>query len=316
MLKMGAVDKFTSSFFLCALAYAWLMYKQLMIGLQGLTLSEKERHWLRDKPPLGVILFARNIATAEQVKLLLDDVRQCTGQQSWAAIDEEGGRVNRLPWAPFINRQDASAYGRIFLSDAEKAKQLVFDDACKVGSALKDMGFTHNCAPVLDLFFDTGHDIIGQRSYGADKQTVAALAGACMQGLQAVGIQAVGKHFPGHGRANADSHVAVPTVDAGLDVLLQEAEVFEMLARQGMQHMMTAHVVYTAVENKVATFSHFWLQDILRQRFAFEQKIWSDDLCMKGAGNSVKEAVVDAKSAGCDVLLVCEPEGVEALYAE
>jgi len=263
------------------------MYNQLIIGLEGLMLNSKERQWLREP---------------EQVKLLLDEVRQCTGLASWAAIDEEGGRVNRLPWTPFIYR-------------AEKAKQAVFDDAYKVGCALKDMGFTHNCAPVLDLFFDAGHSIIGQRSYASDKKVVTVLAAACMQGLLAAGIQAVGKHFPGHGRANADSHVAVPIVDASLATLLEEAEVFEALVMQGMQHMMTAHVVYTAVEDQVATFSRFWLQDVLRQRFAFEQKIWSDDLCMQGAGGCIKEAVQAAKSAGCDVLLVCEPEGVEALYA-
>ncbi len=303
-------------FFLSCETYAWLMHNQLIIGLRGLTLSEKERQWLQDKPPLGVILFARNIESPEQVKALLVEVRQCAGSEIWAAIDEEGGRVNRMPWTPFTNRKHAGEYGRMFLLDAKEAKQEVFDDAYKVGRALKDMGFTHNCAPVLDIFFDTGHSIIGQRSYGANKQAVAALAGACMQGLLAAGIQAVGKHFPGHGRANADSHMAVPTVDAALDVLLQEAEVFEILARQGMQHIMTAHVVYTAVESQIATFSRFWLQDVLRQRFGFEQKIWSDDLCMKGAGNAIKEAVTDAKSAGCDVLLVCEPEGVEALYAE
>jgi len=292
------------------------MHNQWMIGLEGLTLNAKERQWLQDKPPLGVILFSRNIESPDQVKLLLDEVRQCTGQASWAAIDEEGGRVNRLPWAPFIHRKHAGEYGRMFSLDAKKAKQAVFDDAYKVGCALKDMGFTHNCAPVLDLFFDAGHNIIGQRSYASDKKTVAVLAAACMQGLLAAGIQAVGKHFPGHGRANADSHVSVPTVDASLATLLEEAEVFGTLVMQGMQHMMTAHVVYTAVEGQVATFSRFWLQDILRQRFAFEQKIWSDDLCMQGAGGCIKEAVQAAKSAGCDVLLVCEPEGVETLYSE
>ncbi len=292
------------------------MYNQLIIGLEGLVLNARERQWLREQPPLGVILFARNIESPEQVKLLLDEVRQCTGLASWAAVDEEGGRVNRLPWAPFIHRKHAGEYGRMFSLDAEKAKQAVFDDAYNVGYALKDMGFTHNCAPVLDLFFDTGHSIIGQRSYASDKKAVAALATACMQGLLAAGIQAVGKHFPGHGRANADSHVAVPIVDANLATLLEEAEVFEALVMQGMQHMMTAHVVYTAVEDQVATFSRFWLQDVLRQRFTFDGKIWSDDLCMQGAGGSIKEAVQAAKSAGCDVLLVCEPEGVEALYSD
>jgi len=291
------------------------MHNQLMIGLQGLTLNAKERQWLQDKPPLGVILFARNIASPEQVKALLDEVRQCTGQASWAAIDEEGGRVNRIPWAPFIDRKHAGEYGRMFACHAEQAKQLVFEDAYHVGMALGAMGFTHNCAPVLDLFFDTGHSIIGQRSFAANKHTVVALASACMQGLFAADIQAVGKHFPGHGRANADSHVSIPTVGVGLEVLLEDAQVFEQLAQQGLHHMMTAHIVYTAVEDKVATFSRFWLQDILRQRFEFNGKIWSDDLCMKGAGTSTLAAVREAKSAGCDVLLVCEPDGVEEVYS-
>jgi len=286
-----------------------------MIGLKGLELTNRERHWLQDRPPLGVILFARNIASSEQVKVLLNEVRQCTGQVSWAAIDEEGGRVNRIPWAPFTNRKHAGEYGDMFSCDAEQAKQAVFDDAYQVGCALNNMGFTHNCAPVLDLFFDKGHTIIGQRSYGEHRNIVVPLASACMKGLLAAGIQAVGKHFPGHGRANADSHLSVPTVDAALDVLLQEAQVFEALVRQDMQHMMTAHVVYSAIEDQVATFSRYWLQDTLRQRFAFGGQIWSDDLCMKGAGNSVKEAVVDARNAGCDVLLVCEPEGVEEIYS-
>jgi len=291
------------------------MYNQLMIGLKGLKLTKLEQQWLQEKPPLGVILFARNIASTEQVKDLLDEVRQCTGQASWAAIDEEGGRVNRIPWLPFSGRKHASEYGKMFLLDEMAAKQAVFDDAYKVGCALKDMGFSHNCAPVLDLFFAAGHTIIGQRSYGENVLLVQALAGACMKGFLAAGIQAVGKHFPGHGRANADSHLAVPTVAADLDSLLNEAQVFEGLVQQGIQHMMTAHVVYSAVENQVATFSRFWLQDILRQRFAFHGKIWSDDLCMKGAGNSVNDALAAAHKAGCDVLLVCEPEGVKEVYS-
>ncbi|MDQ6954510.1 MAG: beta-N-acetylhexosaminidase [Mariprofundaceae bacterium] len=285
-----------------------------MIGLQGLVLNKQERQWLREKPPLGVIIFARNIASPEQLKALLDNVRQCSGQETWAAIDEEGGRVHRMPWAPFINRKHAGEYGRMFALDEAAAKQAVFDDAYQVAFSLKKLGFTHNCTPVLDLFFDTGHNIIGQRSYGSDRQQVAALATACMQGLHAAGIQAVGKHFPGHGRANTDSHVSVPTVDASLDTLLEEAEIFKILAAQGLAHIMTAHIVYTAVENKVATFSHFWLHDILRGRFLFGQKIWSDDLCMQGAGSSIIKAVTAAKAAGCDVLLVCEPKDVATLY--
>jgi len=292
------------------------MHRSLIIGLRDKLLEAEERQWLRLHPPLGVILFGRNIESAEQVLALLDDVRQTTGEATWAAIDEEGGRVNRLPWAPFSGRRHAAEYGEMFHTDAKAARQSVFDDNVRVGTALRELGFTHNCAPDLDIFHPQGHGIIGRRAYGSAVETVAELGTACMQGLAAAGIEAVGKHFPGHGRANADSHVAVPEADASLETLLAEAAPFGELVAAGLGHVMTAHVIYPRVEPCVATLSPFWLRDILRGRFGFEGRIWSDDLCMKGVGSSVPESARKAQAAGCDILLVCEPAGVSDIYRE
>jgi beta-N-acetylhexosaminidase len=288
--------------------------RQLIIGLEGLRLSGQERQWLREAPPLGVILFARNLESPAQVESLLAEVRACTGQHTWAAIDEEGGRVHRLPWAPFDRRRHAAYYGALYASDAEAAWRAVSDDSYKTGLALSRLGFTHNCAPVLDVFHAEGHAIIGDRAYSAQPEIVAVLGAACMQGLQKAGIAAVGKHFPGHGRADADSHLAVPHVRADLPTLLAEAEPFRQLIAQGLAHIMTAHVIYEAVDAEVATLSPFWLREVLRQRFGFMGRIWSDDLCMKGVGNDVQAAAGVALAAGCDVLLVCHPEGVQAVY--
>jgi len=191
----------------------------------------------------------------------------------------------------------------------------VFDDNRRVGAALRELGFTHNCAPDLDVFHPAGHGIIGRRAYGSETEIVAELGEACRQGLAAAGIEAVGKHFPGHGRANADSHVAVPEADAPLETLLEEAEPFRRLIEAGLGHIMTAHVIYPQVERQVATLSSFWLNDMLRRRFGFSGRIWSDDLCMKGVGSSVAEAARQALSAGCDTLLVCEPPGVTEVYS-
>ncbi|HXH65335.1 MAG TPA: glycoside hydrolase family 3 N-terminal domain-containing protein, partial [Mariprofundaceae bacterium] len=141
-----------------------------------------------------------------------------------------------------------------------------------------------------------------------------ALGAACMQGLFDAGIAAVGKHFPGHGRADADSHLAVPHVGADLPTLMAEAEPFRLLAGQGLAHVMTAHVIYEAVDAGVATLSRFWLHDVLRRRFGYTGRIWSDDLCMKGVGDDVPAAAEAALAAGCDVLLVCQPDGVRAVY--
>jgi len=290
------------------------MHRHLLIGLEGSSLSAWERQALHESPPRGVILFARNVEAPEQVRALLDDVRQQTGQPSWAAIDEEGGRVNRMPWAPFRPRRPACDYGRMMADDASAAFQAVYRDNLCVGKALKALGFTHNCAPVLDLFHSEGHSIIGARAYGSDVDTVAHLATACWQGLRDAGISAVGKHFPGHGRANADSHVAVPQVDVPLDLLLDEAQSFARLIGSGLEHVMTAHVVYAEADAKVATLSPFWLAEVLRKRFGFSGSIWSDDLSMKGVGRDVCEAASAALVAGCDVLPVCEPADVRRIY--
>lgn len=292
------------------------MNEHLIIGLQGLTLTEQERVWLREKPPLGVILFARNIESPEQVKALLNSVRKCTGADTWAAIDEEGGRVNRIPWAPFSVRKHAAEYGALYRSDPEAAKQAVYQDNLKVGLALKALGFTHNCAPDLDLFHESGHAIIGRRAYADQIDIVVALGTACMQGLRDAGLEAVGKHFPGHGRANADSHVAVPGVDTPLPLLLDEAECFSRVIKAGLKHVMSAHVIYTAANRDVATLSPFWLNHVLRERMHFFGQVWSDDLCMRGVGESVIDAAAGALQAGCDILLVCEPEGVTEIYSQ
>lgn len=292
------------------------MHQSLIIGLQGTSLSDEERGWLQARPPLGVILFARNIDSPEQVRALLDEVRAATGQPTWAAIDEEGGRVNRIPWAPFNNRRPAAEYGHLFKTDPFEAIQQTYDDAYTVALALKELGFTHNCAPVLDVFHAGGDAIIGERAYSDSMPMVTALGGACVKGMQAAGVAAVGKHFPGHGRANADSHVAIPVVDADIDALIIEADPFNILASEGMEHIMTAHVRYPAVDPAVATLSPYWLQQVLRGDFAYTGRIWSDDLCMKGVGSDARVAADAALAAGCDVLLVCEPAGVRLFYEE
>jgi beta-N-acetylhexosaminidase len=202
----------------------------------------------------------------------------------------------------------------LFSDQPEDAIAAVYEDNLLVGRALKELGFTHNCAPVLDLFHADGHGIIGQRAYGDNITVVSKLAAACMRGLAGAGIEAVGKHFPGHGRANADSHVAVPEVDAPYEVIVAEAEPFAELIQQGLKHVMTAHVIYRNADKDVATVSPFWVTQVLREDMGFSGRIWSDDLCMKGVGDDVWQAAQAALRAGCDTLLVCEPEGVRAVY--
>jgi len=215
-----------------------------------------------------------------------------------------------MPWSPFHERTQAADFGALYKTDPDEAIKQVFNDSYAAGQELKALGFTHNCAPVLDMFYPQGNPIIGNRAYAKDADTIATLATACMFGLHDAGIDAIGKHFPGHGRANADSHIAMPEVEVDLETILKEADAFPQLFTKGLKHIMTAHVAYPSIDKDVATFSKFWLHDILQAKMGFEGDVWSDDLCMKGCGMPIPEAANKAMDAGCTVLLVCEPEGV------
>jgi beta-N-acetylhexosaminidase len=290
------------------------MNRHLVVGLRGIRLGDQEREWFSRWPPLGVILFERNTRDADQVRSLLDEVRACCGPEVWAAVDEEGGRISRMHWPPFSERLPSEAYGAMYEEDPEKAIRAVYEDARTTGHALRRLGFTHNCAPVLDVFHPLGNAVIGDRAYGRHVMAVCKLGLACIQGFHAAGIEAIGKHFPGHGRADADSHLVVPHVEASADALLSEAEPFRFAIRNGLRHIMTAHVIYSDIERKVATLSRYWLLDVLRGQFGFSGCIWSDDLGMKGAGSDVQVAASGALAAGCNVLLVCDPAHVAHLY--
>ncbi len=287
---------------------------RLILGLNGVRMGVDERRWFAVSPPAGVILFARNIVDAAQVRALLDEAQDAAGHRLWAAIDEEGGRVNRIPWQPFCDRPTAASYGVRFATDPEGACAAAKVDAERCGAALAELGFTHDCAPVLDLFHPQADRVIGARAYSANPVVVTALAQAVVAGLRAGGVEAVGKHFPGHGRADCDSHLKTPCVDVDSETLLAEAAPFANLIRSGLRHVMTAHVRFVRQDAAIASCSRYWLQQILRQRLAFSGSIWSDDLSMGGAGKDLAAALEGAAGAGCDYLLVCDPEDCAAIY--
>jgi len=288
---------------------------KLIIGLSGLTLSDEERQWLKQSPPAGIILFARNVATPEQVHALIDHARSAAGTALWAAIDEEGGRVHRLAWPPFHPRPAAAAFGKQYRSDPKQAVIAARDDARRCGEALLAMGFTHNCAPVLDLLHPDGDAVIGDRAFGSDVTAVAALGKAVMEGLNEAGIAAVGKHFPGHGRAQCDSHLTTPEVVVDKSTLIAEAFPFAALIAHGLRHIMTAHVRYAQQDDAIASCSRYWINQ-LRTKFGFSGTVWSDDLSMGGAGGDLRAALQAAHNAGSDRLLVCQPEDCRAIFRQ
>ncbi|MFO7706423.1 MAG: beta-N-acetylhexosaminidase [Halopseudomonas sp.] len=272
-----------------------------MLDFAGTTLDASDRHLLRQPEVGGVILFARNTESPRQVRELIKAVRALRPDMLMA-IDQEGGRVQRL-------RRDVlqlPALGRIAALDAEHAERAAFSAAWLMAWEMLSCGIDISFAPVLDLDYGRSQ-VIGDRSLGGDPQQVVRLGRAYIAGLHAAGMAATGKHFPGHGWAEADSHFALP-VDERSEQTIRATDLvpFAGLARE-LDGIMPAHVVYPAIDALPAGFSRRWLQDILRKELGFNGVIFSDDLTMAGAHavGGMPQRVDAALASGCDVLLVC-----------
>jgi beta-N-acetylhexosaminidase len=289
----------------------------LMLDVAGLELSAEERERISHPLVGGVILFTRNYAAPAQLDALTASIRALRDPPPLIGVDHEGGRVQRFrdgfsavpPMRTLGERwdRDAAAAG-------EEAERI---GACIAGE-LSAHGVDFSFVPVLDL--DYGRSaVIGNRAFHRNPNAVAHLACALGRGLRAGGMAAVGKHFPGHGYVEADSHTEIPRDDRSLALLDKDDLVpFGVLVRQGIEAIMPAHVIYPAVDGLPAGFSRVWLHDILRRRLDFDGLIFSDDLSMaaaKSAGGIVARAEA-ACSAGCDMVLACnDPDAVGELLS-
>lgn len=275
----------------------------VMLDLEGPRLTEAERHLLRHEAVGGVILFARNIETACQVRELCDAIRQ-ERPGVLIAIDQEGGRVQRLREG-VTRLPPMGHFGREYASAPEETLRLCRDAGWLLGMEMAACGLDLSFAPVLDV--DAGHSsVIGDRSLSDSPEAVAALGGAFVDGLHEAGMAAVGKHFPGHGGVSADSHLELPVDERPLDALRAHDLVpFQALAPR-LGGVMPAHVVYPAFDPRPAGFSPAWL-GMLRETLEFKGTIFSDDLSMAGAcsAGAPGERARRALGAGCDMLLVC-----------
>lgn len=275
----------------------------VMLDLEGPRLTREERELLARPGVGGVILFARNIESAAQVRELCSEIRRVR-PELLLAIDQEGGRVQRLREG--VTRLPAMGrLGRDFAALPEVTVRLCQDAGWLLGMEMAACGLDLSFAPVLDV--DRGlSTVIGDRSFSGDPQAVAAMGGAFVKGLHEAGMVAVAKHFPGHGGVAADSHHALPVDERPLDELRAHDLVpFTALASR-LDAVMPAHVVYPAFDPRPAGFSRAWL-GMLRESLGFKGVIFSDDLSMAGAqtAGSPAERAQAALAAGCDMLLVC-----------
>ncbi len=279
----------------------------VMLDVAGTEFTDEERERLLDPLVGGVILFARNFRDSEQLSALTAAVHRLRDPALIIAVDHEGGRVQRFRSDGFTRLPAMRQLGHVWEEDhvagLEAARCTGFVLAAELLAHGVDISFT----PVLDLDHGVSR-VIGDRAFHRDPQVVASLAAALVAGMTEAGMRCVGKHFPGHGFVEADSHHEIPVDRRGFDTVWKEdiAPYRHRIGRQ-LSGVMPAHVIFENIDANPAGFSPFWLQEVLRGRLAFKGVIFSDDLTMEGAtvaGDIVARARA-AVAAGCDMVLVC-----------
>lgn len=274
-------------------------------------LDDDERAFLRESEPFGVILFKRNVESPTQLRALIRNIRECLGRNdAEVLVDQEGGRVQRLG-PPHWRAYPAAA--RLAGTDLPLTRKetLVRFVSRLIAQDLREIGISIDCAPVLDVRVSGAHDVIGDRGYGGDPQTVAALGRSAALGLLDEGILPVMKHAPGHGRAMVDSHKALPIVSASL-AELEKSDFRPFAANADLPAAMTAHVVYKALDEAPATRSAPVISAIIRKRIGFSGLLFSDDLSMQALSGGLGERAAAAFAAGIDIALHCNGDLHEA----
>jgi beta-N-acetylhexosaminidase len=287
--------------------------RAFITGLAGPVLTDLERAFLREAQPWGFILFRRNVASADALRRLIDDVRATLGRAAPALIDQEGGRVQRLGPPHWPIYPPGAAYGLLYDRNREKGLAAAWLGARLIAADLALLGIDVDCLPIADVPATGADRVIGDRAYGSEPTKVAAVAGAIAEGLAAGGVLPVLKHIPGHGRASADSHKSLPVVNTDRPTLeATDFAAFRPLA--ALPLAMTAHVVFTAIDPIApATISAIIVREVIRDSIGFRGLLMSDDISMGALAGSVGERTRAAIAAGCDLVLHCNGEMAEML---
>lgn len=282
--------------------------KPAIVGISGPALTAPEAAMLRRHAPAGAILFARNVADPAQLGALTTALRDALPCGAVLMVDQEGGRVARLRPPHWRAHPPAAAIGALHGRDETAGLRAAWITGALIGLDCRAAGFDVTCAPVLDLRHPGAHDVVGDRSFGADPEAVAALGRALADGLLAAGVQPVGKHAPGHGRARADSHLELPKV-AERDL---DDDLLPFARNTDLPWMMTAHILFEHLDaGRCATLSPEVIGRIIRGRIGFAGLLVSDDLAMRALSGAPADLACAALDAGCDIALHCSGQMVE-----
>ena len=276
-----------------------------MLDVVGKTLNADDERRLAHPMTGGVILFARHFESRAQLVALTDAIRAIRNDLL-IAVDHEGGRVQRFRTDGFTVLPSMGKLGALWDQDVLRATNVTTAVGYVLASELRACGIDMSFTPVLDLNY--GHSqVIGDRAFHRDPRVVTLLAKSLNHGLALAGMANCGKHFPGHGFATADSHVAVPVDERTLDEILSEDVAPYDWLGMSLASVLPGHVIYPKIDSKPAGFSRIWIQDILREKLGFKGAIFSDDLSMEAArqGGTLTEAATAALEAGVDMVLIC-----------
>jgi beta-N-acetylhexosaminidase len=276
--------------------------KAAVVGIVGPALSADEAALFRAYPPVGVILFARNIETPRQLASLVAALRRVLPPRAVLMVDQEGGRVARLRPPHWRAHPSAAAIGALFARHRHAGLRAAWLTGALIGHDCAAAGFDVAAAPVLDLAIPGAHAAIGDRALADNPVSVARLGRALAAGLLAAGVQPIGKHAPGHGRARVDSHFALPQVEAN-DL---DADLLPFALNTDLPWAMSAHIVYPAWDAALpATLSPTVIRTIIRGRIGFGGVLVTDDLAMKALSGTPADLARQALAAGCDISLFC-----------
>jgi len=277
------------------------LFGRLMISIDGMTLSSSDKDLIRNRHVGGIILFTRNFHSQPQILELCSEIKNIKNNII-IAVDQEGGRVQRFN-GEYTQLPSMQVLGNYCISNNNYS--FASDVGWLMSLELIASGVDISFAPVLDVDRNTS-SIIGNRSFSNKPQNVVEIASHFIQGMSEAGMQATGKHFPGHGGIKEDSHIAEPIDTRSHDDLIDNDLKPFIELKDKLSAVMTAHITYPDIDNVCVSFSEIWLKNILQNNIGFNGVIFSDDLTMKGAGNkSMDEKAIEALNAGCDMVLVC-----------
>ncbi|MCP3470135.1 beta-N-acetylhexosaminidase [Bradyrhizobium sp. CCGUVB1N3] len=280
--------------------------RAFITGVSGTELTAAERDFIRAERPWGFILFKRNIGSPAQVASLVQELRGVVGSpDAPILIDQEGGRVQRLGPPHWPVYPSGAVFGKLYDGDSALGLTAARLSARLIAADLADLGITVDCLPLADVPVAGADAVIGNRAYGTEPAKVAAIARAVTDGLEQGGVLPVLKHIPGHGRATADTHFRLPTVDTPRDELERtDFAAFKPLA--DLPIAMTAHVVFSAFDPAhPATTSATMVGQVIRGVIGFQGLLMSDDVSMNALAGTITERTRSIFAAGCDMVLHC-----------